>query len=468
MVESSSTDRPVIGSPSGRSEPGGAPNEVNPPRSAAELWVVIDHLPIAVCFVDAQRRYRYHNRRFAELLDRDPAAIDGFPIEEVLGPEVLACVSDAVERALAGVESAYERESRTGDGTFRTLAVSLIPWFDERGVVTGYYSLMHDVTEAKRTADVLRRQNDELREANRMFQQARDQLLQAERMASIGQLAAGVAHEINNPIGYVNSNLETLHRYLTDIFALLAGYETLVEDGVTPERRRALRESRAAADLDFVRTDAMALLAESREGISRVRKIIQDLRSFSRSAVDEPWQWADLREGLESTLNIVWNEIKYKARVVREFAVVPPVQCRPARLNQVFMNLLLNAVQAIRSNGTIHLRIGAEREHVWVEVGDDGAGIAPENIGRIFDPFFTTKPVGEGTGLGLSLSYGIVQEHGGRIDVRSEVGSGSTFRVWLPVAQEAARQATGDATVQQPPQAAGGTGSAVASRDVNR
>ena len=459
---SSSTNRPVAAPPSGWQEPGGTPPAVNPARSAAELLQVIDHLPAAVCFVDAQRRYRYHNRRFAELLDRDPGTIDGCTLEEVLGPATLASVAGAVERALAGLETTYEREDRARDGTCRTLAVALIPCTDERGTVTGYYSLLHDVTDVKRTADVLRRQNDELREANRMFRQARDQLLQAERMASIGQLAAGVAHEINNPIGYVNSNLETLQRYLADIFALLAGYEALVDDGDTPERRRALHEARAAADLDFVRADAVALLAESREGISRVRRIVQDLRSFSHSAVDEPWQWADLREGLESTLNIVWNEIKYKARVVREFAAVPPVQCRPGRLNQVFMNLLLNAVQAIRSNGTIHLRIGAERDHVWVEIGDDGAGIDPEHIGRIFDPFFTTKPVGEGTGLGLSLSYGIVQEHRGRIDVRSEVGAGSTFRVWLPIAQGAVPRAPDDAAAPEAPQAAGGPGSATA------
>jgi len=264
---------------------------------------------------------------------------------------------------------------------------------------------------------------------------AQNQLLQSEKMASIGQLAAGVAHEINNPIGYVNSNLGTLEKYLADMFTMLAAYEQaeplLAAD---PGKAAGIKALRDKLDIDFLKEDVVALMKESEEGISRVKKIVQDLKDFSH--VDESeWQWVDLHKGLESTLNVVWNEIKYKAEVVKEYGELPEVECLPSQLNQVFMNLLVNAAHAIEERGTITLRSGTRNGEAWVEVADTGKGIPPEILTRIFDPFFTTKPVGKGTGLGLSLSYSIVQKHHGRIEVESEVGVGTTFRICLPVKQ---------------------------------
>ena len=205
----------------------------------------------------------------------------------------------------------------------------------------------------------------------------------------------------------------------------------MLADPIMAERMRAIKQE---VDIGFLREDIRDLLDESGEGVSRVKKIVQDLKDFSRQDVAE-WQLADLHKGLESTLNIVHNELKYKAEVVREFGELPDVECVPSQLNQVFMNLLVNAAHAIDQRGTITLRTGQEGEQVWVEVEDTGKGIAPEHLKRIFEPFFTTKPVGKGTGLGLSLSYGIVQKHGGRIEVDSVAGKGTRFRVWLPVRQ---------------------------------
>lgn len=276
-------------------------------------------------------------------------------------------------------------------------------------------------------------------EFKRRLEEAQNQLLQSEKMASIGQLAAGVAHEINNPIGYVYSNLSTLQKYLSDIFEVLSAYEALepaldADDPILMEIRR-LKES---LDFAFLKEDISALMAESAEGISRVRKIVQDLKDFSH--VDEAeWQWADLHKGLDSTLNIVNNELKYKAEVVRQYGELPSVECLPSQINQVFMNLLVNAAHAIESHGTIIIRTGTVGDEVWVEVTDTGKGIAPEHLNRIFDPFFTTKPVGKGTGLGLSLSYGIIQKHHGRIEVKSESGRGTTFTIRLPVQQSTNR-----------------------------
>ena len=253
-----------------------------------------------------------------------------------------------------------------------------------------------------------------------------NQLLQSEKLASIGQLAAGVAHEINNPIGFVNSNLGTLARYVEDLLRLV----DVGEQGDAA----AFARVRDEIDLPFVRDDAISLLAESRDGVARVKRIVQDLKDFSH--VDEAeWQLADLHKGLDSTLNVVSNEIKDKVDVVKEYGEIPCVECLTLQINQVFMNMLLNAAHAMNegTRGLITVRTGAKGDEVWVEFVDNGKGIPPENMTRIFDPFFTTKPIGKGTGLGLSLSYGIIENHHGHIEVESEVGKGTTFRVWLPV-----------------------------------
>ncbi|MGM9481399.1 ATP-binding protein [Roseateles sp. NT4] len=280
----------------------------------------------------------------------------------------------------------------------------------------------------------LQRANQELRALNDSLRSAHDQLLQAERLASIGQLAAGVAHEINNPIGYVFSNFGTLQAYLERLFEMLEAYEqaeVALAGSAVAEQLAALRER---VELDYLKQDIPMLMGESKEGLSRVRQIVQDLKDFSRVDTHQEWVWASLHQGIDSTLNIVANEIKYRADVKREYGDLPDIQCLPSELNQVFLNLLVNAAHAIGpERGLIVVRSGDAGDKVWVEVEDDGCGIAPEHLTRIFDPFFTTKPVGRGTGLGLSLAYGIVQKHQGRIDVRSEPGRGSCFRVTLPV-----------------------------------
>ncbi len=278
--------------------------------------------------------------------------------------------------------------------------------------------------------------NAELTEVNTKLQRAQDQLLQSEKLASIGQLAAGVAHEINNPVGYVFSNFGTLTKYLDDLFRMLAAYEQAETQLAGTPVAAQLARLRGEIELDYLKEDVPQLMAESCEGITRVRKIVQDLKDFSHVDARQEWEWTDLHRGIDSTLNIVNNEIKYKADVVKEYGLLPDVQCLSSELNQVFMNLLVNAAHAIGpQRGTIHIRSGCEGDEVWVEVHDNGSGIPRESLSRIFDPFYTTKPVGKGTGLGLSLSYGIVQKHHGRFEVDSEVGSGTRFRITLPVRQ---------------------------------
>ncbi|HEX9180761.1 MAG TPA: ATP-binding protein [Burkholderiales bacterium] len=276
----------------------------------------------------------------------------------------------------------------------------------------------------------------ELQNLVQKLHQTQSQLIQSEKMASIGQLAAGVAHEINNPVGYVYSNLGTLDRYLKEIFLLLDAYRRARSGGDNGDDPwREVRRIESEVDLAFLREDTAALVRECREGMLRVKKIVQDLKDFSRSGSEEKWQLADLHKGLDSTLNIVWNELKYRCELRREYAELPLVECLPFQLNQVFMNLLLNAAQAIPEKGVVTVRTGQIGDEVWVEVSDTGKGIRPEDMPRLFEPFFTTKPQGQGTGLGLTVSYGIMERHHGRIEVSSEPGKGATFRVRLPLRQ---------------------------------
>jgi signal transduction histidine kinase len=271
----------------------------------------------------------------------------------------------------------------------------------------------------------------ELKVAIAELARSQGQLLQSEKMAAIGQLAAGVAHEINNPIGFVSSNLGTLKDYAEQLIALVDAHEKSASQS-TPATRVALQEARDNADLPFLRDDVVALLAESRDGLERVKKIVQDLRDSSHIDSME-WVETDLNAGMETTLHIAAGEWKYKAEVIKLYGVLPPVRCHPGQINQVFMNLLVNAAQAIVSQGKITVRSGAEGAWVWASIEDTGNGMTPEQLKHIFEPFFTTKPVGKGTGLGLSISYDIVKKHKGHIDVTSEVGKGSIFTVWLPV-----------------------------------
>ncbi|HZV67385.1 MAG TPA: ATP-binding protein [Telluria sp.] len=292
--------------------------------------------------------------------------------------------------------------------------------------------LEHDISQRQQAEAELRQRNIELTELNARLSMAQEQLVQSEKLASIGQLAAGVAHEINNPIGYIFSNFGTLQTYLDQLFEMLAAYQD-AEPALGPAAA-ALRAKREALGIDFLREDIPVLMGESKEGIVRVRHIVQDLKDFSRVDANQEWVWANLHTGIDSTLNIVSNEVKYKADVVKDYGAIPDIECLPSQINQVIMNLVVNAAHAIGDKrGKITVRTGGDGEQVWIEVADSGSGIAPEHMNRIFDPFFTTKPVGKGTGLGLSLAYGIVQKHSGRIEVDSELGRGTTFRIVLPV-----------------------------------
>ncbi len=280
----------------------------------------------------------------------------------------------------------------------------------------------------------LEESNANLKEMNAKLSHAHQQLVQSEKLASIGQLAAGVAHEINNPIGYIFSNFGTLQGYLDRVFRVLNAYqaaEPMISAAVTSGDIKKLRDE---VELEYLKEDIPALMDECKEGITRVRKIVEDLKNFSRADEVQEWQWANLHQGIDSTLNIINNEIKFKADVNRRYGELPEVKCLSSQINQVVMNLVVNASHAFSDErGVITISTGTAGDKVWIEVADNGCGIPQKNLSRIFDPFFTTKPIGKGTGLGLSISYGIIQRHNGEITVKSQIDRGTTFRIVLPI-----------------------------------
>ncbi len=385
----------------------------------------IDRVDDMLFLADPGRRIRRCNRTFREFVGRPYAEILGQPFDRLLseaGVDVELSFERPVEcfHERTGkwfVVSHYPFEAVSGDGT-RAMIVTI-----------------HDSTELKKVAEELTRKNLRLNEALAELKHSQAKVLHQEKMASIGQLAAGVAHEINNPIGFINSNLSTLGKYLSRLSGFLAVQSGCIAAGAPPDQVESVRKQQATLKIDYIVKDLEDLVRESLEGAERVRSIVADLKSFSR--VDESeYKQADLNECLRSTINIVWNEIKYKATLKKELGEIPQTRCYPQQMNQVFMNLLVNAAHAIEQQGTITVRSWEEDGYVCVSVADTGQGIPEANLHRIFEPFFTTKEVGKGTGLGLSITYDIVKKHNGEITVRSEPGKGTDFTVRIPVVEE--------------------------------
>ena len=338
----------------------------------------------------------------------------------------------------------------TKDGRERIVEYRNSLVYDSTGPI-GVRGSARDITEAKRAGEQLKNYSQglekmvnertaELKKALSNLQNTQSQLLQSEKLASIGQLAAGVAHEINNPVGFVKSNLGTLNEYQQDLTKLLDQYRMLETtlgkekdmegDGALQKALENIQKSKDEIDLSFILDDFKNVINESLEGMARVAKIVSDLKDFAHVDKAE-LEHADINKGIESTLNVVWNELKYKARVIKDLGKIPLVKCYPQRINQVFMNILINAAQAIEDKGEIRITTRADNGHIDIRISDTGKGIPPDVLPKIFDPFFTTKEVGKGTGLGLNMAYNIIQKHKGSIDVESEVGKGTTFIIRL-------------------------------------
>lgn len=419
-------------------------------------------LPLGVCVLDVDYKVLYWNDFFA---DRT-----GLPAEKVLGQSLLTLFPDEARYLKKKIHSVFVLNNAcfsywehkphvfqfsssrpiTGEETLMYQNIEFLPLDSDDGIVRSVCLLVHDVTELasyfqveQQLSAALEREHQALKVLNEKLSMAQSQLLQSEKMAAIGQLAAGVAHEINNPIGFISSNLQTMQDYAARLLKLVAFYEKVVNKTGNETMLALQRDMQQRLQFDFVRQDLTELLTESVDGIDRVAEIVKNLKSFSH--VDNAqWQYASLIDGLENTLKIAANQLKYKVDIHRDYqADVAEVYCQPMQINQVFLNLLVNAAQAMAQRGHLYLKVWQQQQQVFVQIKDSGSGIAPEHMHRLFEPFFTTKEVGSGTGLGLSLSYSIIKKHQGDILVESTPGEGSSFTVVLPVhAAATAEQST--------------------------
>lgn len=297
--------------------------------------------------------------------------------------------------------------------------------------------LVHSFNEMARNIATVREALElkvhELHGANTEIRDAQGVLIQSAKMVSLGQLVAGVAHELNNPIGFISSNMHHLGEYVETIRRMVAAYQSFRAQ-LPPEAQAKLAQMEIELEIDFILRDMVDLTRSCVEGANRTKEIVLGLRTFSR--MDESdFRPSDLHEGIRSTVRLLVTELKDRITVHEEFGPIPDVECNLSQINQVFMNLLSNAAGAIAGRGDIWIRTRKEGERVRIEVEDNGSGMPDEVRQKIFDPFFTTKTVGKGTGLGLSIAYGLIEKHQGQIEVESEVGKGTRFTIWLPIAQ---------------------------------
>ncbi|MFO0954175.1 MAG: PAS domain-containing protein [Isosphaeraceae bacterium] len=424
-------------------------------ETSALLRSILDNMADAVVVADETARLvevnpaalRMFGRRVSPHRQVDWDAIRGvylpdgvtpFPTEEL--PLARALRGESVN----DVEMFIRDDDRPEGGW---VLINARPLTDASGRSHGGLVVCRDITERKAAEGQLLEQNRRLRELAELEKQAHDalkhaevQLVQTEKLTALGQVVAGVAHEVNNPLAFVSNNVAVLQRdvsALREILTLYRQADPLLARHA-PDLLTRVHEVADRYDLDYVLENLERLTDRSREGLRRIQQIVKDLRDFAR-ADDDGLESADLNVGIASTVNIILGRAKRQGvEITTELSPLPAVVCHPGKINQVIMNLLSNAIDATPEGGHVRLRTRARKEEVEVEVSDDGSGIPPGVLARIFDPFFTTKPVGKGTGLGLSISYGIVKAHGGAIEVDSEVGRGSRFTVRLPLSPRAA------------------------------
>ena len=385
-------------------------------QQLAHKWeVTFDASPDMIGILDMDRRIIRCNFALSRCFGRGKDELIGMSLNELL-PQA-EDMRGFVEMASEGCEGERQSKEVHDEQMHKDFLVTTAPLRDERGRMWGMVLFIRDMTEHK------------------MMQK---QLLHSQKMESVGTLAAGVAHEINNPVGFIHSNLSSLKRYLkkmtdymTQCNLLLDATKHLTREELEDEADRLL-ELRRTLKIDYALDDIGQLIEESHDGTERIRKIVTNLKGFARND-DTKMQNSNLNERLDGVLSLAWNELKYKAKIIKEYGELPRVTCYAIDLDQVFVNLLINSAQAIEDKGEIRLKTWCEGRRVHISISDNGCGIPPHVLPHIFEPFFTTKPVGKGTGLGLSISYDIVTKHGGEMKVESTPGVGTTFTVTLPI-----------------------------------
>ena len=349
---------------------------------------------------------------------------------------------ERVRLAFAGQRVEISALCLTPDSGHETWLHSLFcPNFNAAGEFTGVTAYLYDISSYHSLQHELLKEMEAEQQLSDHLSQAQRQLQQSEKLATVGQLAAGIAHEINNPIGYIGSNINTLKSYVAKLLPIVESSQKLIsveasETGADLDKQlEHLREYLKQDDIGYLVGDLSDIVDECAEGIKRVKSIVADMKGIARSGEDER-DWNDIHEALDTALNIANNEIKYKASVKKDYAELPKLFCSSSQMNQIFLNILVNASQAIDEHGVITVRTREVDGNAEIDIEDTGKGIDEAGVSRIFDTFYTTKPAGQGTGLGLSIAKEIITRHGGEISVRSEVGKGTCFTIRLPIEEQ--------------------------------
>ncbi len=378
-----------------------------------------------VILADSDDRIVRSNRIFSDFIGSSYDELHGRNWMEVLGAADLTIMKQS------GDSQELFQKKTGGWFILNTYTYEVTGELESGETAAGTVIIIHDVTKLKEAAAEIEEKNSELEEAYAKLKSTQATILQQEKMASIGHLAAGVAHEINNPMSFITSNLVTLSKYSQRLLEFIE-LQGKALSGVNGGEVNIKAESRRLK-IDVLSEDILDMINESLDGAERVKKIVKDLKVFSREDTLLQSSYVDIHEVIDSSINIVWNEVKYKAKLTKEYGEIPKTRCFPQQLSQVIMNILVNAAQAIEKHGEICIRTREKGGEIFMDFTDTGKGIPEDVLPRIFDPFFTTKEVGEGTGLGLSICYDIVKNHHGDITIASKLGCCTTFTVRIPV-----------------------------------
>lgn len=430
-------------------------------ESRNKIRIVFDALNEEIVVINENFQIESLNHAFLKITNSTYNDVIGrylFESENIYPPHSIPAFKNLLINVFkTGVTQYGFHESTDDHGEKRDKQITCLPLRDSAERVFKIAIVSKDITDEKRNSEKIKdlnkkliksfaqvkNQNKKLTQTLKMLEESQIKMLESEKMASIGQLAAGIAHEINNPAGFVGSNLNTLMEYQDVINKTLKVYHELMvvikDEAINSNlpaniliKTKQVMNIEKNVDIEFVQKDISTLVKDCCEGIERIQKIVFDLRVFAHPGKDE-LIIADINKRLESSLNVVYNELKYKAKVNMNFGKLPQIKCFPQELDQVFINILMNAGQAIETNGEVHIGTKYINGNIEVAIRDNGSGIPEENLSRIFDPFFTTKEVGLGTGLGMHIAYNIIKKHKGTIDVQSVVGKGTTFTIRLPM-----------------------------------
>jgi PAS domain S-box-containing protein len=403
-------------------------------RSEEKHRQLIEIMNEGFAILDGKGIITYANKRLCDMMGYSSAELFNHPTTDFLDKTNIENMQKHVSSRSKGKNTPYEMEWLKKDGTVLPTIVSPMPLFDETGAFSGNVAVLTDITELKRIENELLDKNEELGKALKRANEMQAHLVLTEKMASLGQITAGVAHEIKNPLGFIKSGIDPLHRDVQDILTILEKYESIIIRENMQKQFSEIESLKGELDFSYLIKEIRKLVEGIREGADRTTQIVKSLGNFSRTG-EEQFVLGNIHEGIDSTLTLLSGEMGDGITIHKDYGLIPDIECYPGKLNQVYMNILSNAVQAIEGKGDINIRTKGDDENVYITILDSGMGMPEEVRERIFEPFFTTKSMGDGAGLGLSICYTIISQHNGKITVNSKSGKGTEFVIMLPLKQ---------------------------------